>query len=109
VGTVRVLAPPARPETAFERDIIDPTRRYDQGFLLRRDVGRAALPLLDSAMARLAGRRFMNIAHIFDHDTATVFVDAVGHTTEEANAPIVAALMPPVMAALAMAPAQHRH
>ena len=48
---------------------------------------------IDSAMTGVAPGRFLNLWQLFAADTAGVFVDNIGHTTEEANTAVVGAIL----------------
>lgn len=80
-------------KTAFE-EAIAADRQADPAFPLRQAVHLAALALVGSAAAPVAAGHFANLATIFDEDTASVFLDHIGHTTEAANAEVVAAILP---------------
>ena len=45
-------------------------------------------------MQQLVGERFINASRVFDADTAAVFVDVIGHTTETAVDGIADAIWP---------------
>lgn len=49
---------------------------------------------IDSAMAEVAPGRFLNLSQLFAGDTTDVFMDEIGHTTEEANKAVVEAILP---------------
>jgi len=55
---------------------------------------------IDHAMAGVASGRFLNLSALFAGEGAPVFVDEIGHTTEEANKPLVEAMLPLLRAAL---------
>jgi hypothetical protein len=57
---------------------------------------RAIVPLLDSAMSRRVGTRFVDASPLFAGDTISVFTDRIGHTTEKAVPTIVGAFFPQV-------------
>jgi len=63
---------------------------------------------IDSAMADVAPQRFLNLSALFASDTAARFVDTIGHTTEEANGPIVEAMLPALKSALSHQASLHR-
>jgi len=43
---------------------------------------------------------------MFDEDTATVFIDDLGHVTEQANGEVAARMLGPLLRQLACAPAR---
>lgn len=68
-----------------------------------RAVHAAVPPLLDSAMATLAPGRFVDASDLFAGDTLSVFVDQIGHTTEQAI-PRIEDVFWPVLAGMLAAP-----
>lgn len=60
-------------------------------------VHRAVAPMLDSLMANVAPGRFANLSAVFDNDTATVYLDVFGHTTEQANGVLAARMLDQVL------------
>ena len=62
-----------------------------------RAVHLAATSAIDSRMAAVAPGRFSNLARVFDDDTATVFLDDLSHTTEQANGKLAAATLGPLL------------
>lgn len=80
-------------KTGFE-EAIAADRHPDPAFPLRQAVHRAVLARLDSTAAPVAGGHFANLTSLFDADTTTIFLDHIGHTTETANAEVVAAMLP---------------
>lgn len=58
----------------------------------KRDVQVAATAVIDTAMTRIAQRRFLNLTAVFDQDTGSVFLDYPGHTTESGAAKIAEAI-----------------
>jgi hypothetical protein len=59
-----------------------------------REVHFAIPPMLDTIMPRLAPGRFVNAANLFKGDTAHIYVDRVGHNSEEAIPTIVDSFWP---------------
>lgn len=62
--------------------------------MLYRDIMRGVPAVLREPMASLASGRFVDLTDLFRGDTASVFLDAYGHTVEGANVEVVAALRP---------------
>jgi len=71
-----------------------------------RAVDVAAAAEIDAVMADMAPERFVNLTHMFDEDTATVFIDDLGHATEQANGEVAARMLGPLLGQLACAPAR---
>jgi len=71
-----------------------------------RAVDVAAAAEIDAVMADMAPERFVNLTHMFDEDTATVFIDDLGHVTEQANGEVAARMLGPLLGQLACAPAR---
>lgn len=67
-----------------------------------RDVHLAVPAMLDASMPAVAPGRFINESSLFKGDTTHVFVDRVGHNTEEAIPTIVDAFWPALRAAMAL-------
>ena len=65
-----------------------------------KEVHRAVLPMLDSAMATVAPGRFVNEGGLFKGDTLPVFTDQVGHNTEVAIPAIVGGFFPALESAV---------
>jgi hypothetical protein len=63
-----------------------------------REVHFAIPPMLDSIMPRVAAGRFINASNLFHGDTTHIYVDRVGHNSEEAIVPIVDAFWPVLQA-----------
>jgi hypothetical protein len=86
--------------TAFEQSIRRPGRIGD--------VHRAVPTLIDSAMKRVVGERFIDATDLFADDTLELYADLYGHTFERANPRIVDTLMtqlrPAIQAAIAERP-----
>lgn len=88
-----------KPLAAGERRIratieSDPMQRH------LREVYRAIPPILDSAMATVATGHFIDATSLFADDTASAFVDRIGHNTESAVPSIVDAFWPAVQSAI---------
>ena len=62
-----------------------------------RAVYLAAASAIDSRMAAVAPGRFFNLTRVFDDDTATVFLDDISHTTEQANGKLAATTLGPLL------------
>ena len=71
-----------------------------------RAVDVAAAAEIDAVMADMAPERFFNLTHMFDADTGTVFIDDLGHATEQANGEVAARMLGPLLGQLACAPAR---
>src|SRR2546427_12125456 len=71
-----------------------------------RAVDVAAAAEIDAVMADMAPERFVNLTHMFDEDTATVFIDDLGHVTEQANGEVAARVLGPLPGQRAGAPAR---
>jgi lysophospholipase L1-like esterase len=89
-----------KPLTTFEQALAaaidaDPFQRH------LRTVHLAVASEIDSVMARVAPGQFFNQTHVFDHDTGAVFLDEIGHTTEQANAKLSALMLDPLLVQLA--------
>jgi hypothetical protein len=65
-----------------------------------RELHRIVPRMLDSAMASLAPGRFVDDATLFKGDTLAVFVDQVGHNTEQSVPAIVDSFWPALQAAV---------
>jgi lysophospholipase L1-like esterase len=55
---------------------------------------KTTMPILDSALTIMVGRRFISEVSLFAGDTISAFTDEVGHTTEKAIPPIVGGFLP---------------
>jgi hypothetical protein len=86
-----------KPLTAFERAVMA-TAPSSAGRRVSKLVYGVADGAVDSAMAPVAGRRFVNLSRIFDRDTLSVFLDPSGHTTEAGAAQVAAAIADTVLA-----------
>ena len=89
-----------KPLTSYEVAVMD-TMSADPLRRVLRSLNRHAAAEIDSAMKPLAGDRFRNLAPVFSGDTATVWLDYVGHVTERANTRIANAMVVPIAQALA--------
>jgi hypothetical protein len=90
-----------KPVSAFERaatDQSDPMRTFAM----------AADTAVARAMARVAGPRFISLTGMFDDDSASVFLDFIGHTTEAAAARIAVAIADTVLTTLTRQPGRQR-
>ena len=63
-------------------------------------VARAAERTVDSAMTRRFPGRFRSLVTVFNGDTATVWLDDIGHVTEGANERIARAMLPTILTLL---------
>jgi hypothetical protein len=79
--------------TSFEKNIVDDlaSRPFHQRLGA---LHTAVLPLLDSAMRRRVGSRFVNESSLFSGDTMLVFTDDIGHNTEKSIPQIVDGFLP---------------
>ncbi len=89
-----------KPFTAFEAALVD-TSSTEPVHVMLRTLNRRAAATIDSAMQPIVGRRFRNLSGALDGDTATVWLDFIGHVTERANAVIAGAMVAPIQEALA--------
>jgi hypothetical protein len=71
------LATTGKSQTPWERAI-----RIDPAFA---DCLRRADARIDSLMARTGDRTFRSLTHLFDADSATIFLDPYGHMTQAGN------------------------
>lgn len=88
-----MLATSKKPRSPWERSIIEWAPGYD-------DMVRRCTAAVDSLMMADANPAYVPLHALFDADTATVFVDNWGHTTEAANAAIanrIADLLVPML------------
>ncbi len=92
--------------TRFELAVVDTMRMADQ-YPYVRVLTRLAASDVDSLLGPRAPGRFHNLAHVFDGDTATVFMDYVGHVTERAAGREAEAMAGPIADALRSARAQN--
>jgi lysophospholipase L1-like esterase len=83
----------------FERAIVS-TMVGDRGYQQRQAVHEHLEARLFTAVPSVARERFVDLTRVFDAESATVFLDQIGHTTEAANALVVAALLPKILWAL---------
>ncbi len=88
-----------KPLTSYEVAAVD-TLSSDPRHRILRSLNRRAAASVDSAMGPLAGARFQNMATVFAGDTATVWLDYIGHVTERANGKIAGAMVAPIIGAL---------
>jgi lysophospholipase L1-like esterase len=79
--------------TPFEARLLT-SIKYDPFNARLREVHLAIPMMLDSVMPRLVPGRFVNASGLFDKDTTHIFVDRVGHNSEEAIPTIVDAFWP---------------
>lgn len=87
--------------TPFERHLLDNIAR--DSFQLRlQQVHRRIPSLVDSAVAPIAGARFIDATHVFQGDSSEVFIDWIGHNTEASVAKIVDTFWPTLSAAVAV-------
>jgi lysophospholipase L1-like esterase len=92
----------AKPLSHFEHRVLDDAEHVS--FYPRYRVAlQAAAQGFSGAMAPVSPGRAYNLTDLFRDDSTSVFLDAVGHVTEEANARIAAAMVDPVALALARA------
>lgn len=89
-----------KPFTAFEAAVVD-TSSTDPVHVMLRTLNRRAAASIDSAMQPIVGQRFRNLSGALRGDTATVWLDFIGHVTERANAVIAGAMVAPIQEALA--------
>jgi hypothetical protein len=82
-----------KPLTRFEQRLMHSIKADPFNSRLR-EVHLAIPFMLDSIMPRIAPGRFVNAADLFDGDTTHIYVDRVGHNTEEAIPTIVKAFWP---------------
>jgi lysophospholipase L1-like esterase len=95
----------AKPLSPFERDIAARAANDDSTFWqLRAAIHRRVAQRLDSVMARIVPGRFLDLTGLFAADTATEFLDDIGHNTEHAVGGIVAAMLPKIEEELASSP-----
>jgi hypothetical protein len=87
-----------KPLSGHERAMIDGLAT-EPLFAARREINRR-MPALLAATMQPRRSRYLDLTRLFDGDTTMVFFDAIGHTTEAANARIAAALLPAVLAHL---------
>ena len=85
-----------KPLTAFERYELDPPDGDIDGVPIARPIERASMRYIDSAMGAVAGDRFHNLGALFAGDTATVWLDFIGHITERANQVVAGRIAEPV-------------
>lgn len=76
-----MLATSRKPRSAWERSILEWAPGYDR--MMQRCTA-----MVDSVMTAHQSTTYVPLHALFDADTATVFVDNWGHTTEAANAVI---------------------
>jgi hypothetical protein len=89
--------------TPFERTFLaEPERDGFHEFIPRLDS--LATAQISTAMLPVAAERFNNLGGLFSGDTATVWMDFVGHITERANEIAVSRIAPRVLAALRTVP-----
>jgi hypothetical protein len=88
-----------KPLTPYEQRLIRGIDRDPFNARLR-EVNRKIPAALDSALRGMAVGRFVNAAGVFANVSAHIFVDPVGHTTEDANPIIVDAMWPALSAAV---------
>lgn len=85
-----------KPLTRFEQYELDP--EWDASkFPLARPIERASMRYVDGAMAPIAGPRFHNLGALFTGDTATIWMDYVGHISEAANRRVADRVAAPVI------------
>src|SRR2546430_6072 len=96
---------PLKPLAPYERVVRD-SIEADPFQRRLRAVDVAAAAEIDAVMADMAPERFVNLTHMFDEDTATVFIDDLGHATEQANGEVAARMLGPLLGQLACAPAR---
>jgi lysophospholipase L1-like esterase len=79
--------------TPFEREL---RGALERNTFQRRmiELHRQVAVMMDSAMVPRVGPRFINEARLFAYDTASVFTDDIGHTTEKAVPVIVDGFLP---------------
>jgi len=82
-----------KPLTLFEQHLMQ-TLDTEQFHATSKKIHEIIAQSIDSAMADVATGRFLNLWQLFAADTANVFVDDIGHTTEEANEEVVEAILP---------------
>lgn len=90
----------SKPLTTYEVAVLD-TLSHDAMHRMLRGVDRRATVQMDSAMKPIAGDRFQNLVGLFNGDTSTVWLDFIGHVTEKSNTKIAAAMVGPIVNALA--------
>ena len=95
----------AKPLTPFEQYELDPPDGDIDGVPTARPIERASMRYVDSAMSGVAGDRFHNLGALFARDTASVWLDFIGHITEDANRAVAAQIAAPVLERLAGAAA----
>ncbi|MEP6571451.1 MAG: SGNH/GDSL hydrolase family protein [Gemmatimonadota bacterium] len=88
-----------KPATVFEQPELD-TLVHDGLREHIRSLDRIASAAIDSAMTPIAHERFHNLSALFTGDTATVWMDFIGHITERANGVVVGRMIDPVAQAL---------
>lgn len=85
--------------TPFERHLLDNIAKDSFQHRLQ-EVHRVIPPLVDSAVAPIAGSRFVDATHVFSGDSSEVFIDRIGHNTEASVPKIVDAFWPALRAAV---------
>jgi hypothetical protein len=85
-----------KPLTAFEEYELDPAGDAKK-FPHARALERVAMRHVDSAMIPVAGARFRNLGGLFTGDTVTIWMDYVGHISEEANRRVADQIAAPVI------------
>lgn len=88
-----------KPLTPLEQSVADSTNMAGLRPYLW-VLNRVAASEIDSAMTRVAGARFRNLTGVFAGDTATVWLDYVGHLTERANAVVARSMVGTILGAL---------
>jgi hypothetical protein len=83
----------SKPLTPFEARLMQQIKS-DPFHARLREVHLAVPALLDSIMPRVAHGRFVNAATLFSGDTTHIYVDWVGHNSEEAIPVIVDSFWP---------------
>ena len=81
----------SKPLTSYEVHVLD-TLSHDAMHRMLRAVDRRVTVQMDSAMKPIAGDRFQNLVGLFNGDTSTVWLDFIGHVTEQANTKIAGAI-----------------
>jgi len=82
-----------KPLTPFEQHLMQ-TIEGKPFHLTSKRIHEILAQSIDSAMAGVAPGRFLNLWQLFATDISEVFVDNIGHTTEEANDAVVEAILP---------------
>jgi hypothetical protein len=89
--------------STFERTLLAEIER-DAFQRKLRDLHVRVPRVLDSSLTRVVGDRFIDLSGLFAGDSTTVFLDVIGHTTEEASDAIARRIAPALETLLAAQP-----